>query len=71
MGIDSEFNKIYIEYHPKVLHYVSRLTGNREAEDITQEVFEKVNRGLSGLNLKTLRRNMTSSSGLCLKRSTN
>ncbi len=42
------FNEVYKEFQPKILHYISRLTGNYEAEDITQEVFEKISRGLEG-----------------------
>jgi RNA polymerase sigma-70 factor (ECF subfamily) len=42
------FNDIYVEYQPKILHYLSRLMGDQEAEDTFQEVFEKVNRGLEG-----------------------
>ena len=40
------FQEIYTEFHPKILYYVSKLTGSHEAEDISQEVFEKVNRRL-------------------------
>ena len=48
MSGNIDFDKIFNAFYPKVLHYVSRLTNNHEAEDITQEVFEKINRGLSG-----------------------
>jgi len=48
MGSESAFNDIYREYHHKILHYIARLAGSEEAEDITQEVFEKVHRGLEG-----------------------
>lgn len=41
-----DFNKTYTEFHPKILNYISHLTDNHTAEDITQEVFEKVNRNL-------------------------
>ncbi len=41
-----DFNKTYAEFHPKILNYISHLTDNDTAEDITQEVFEKVNRNL-------------------------
>ncbi|MFC1489414.1 RNA polymerase sigma factor [Thermodesulfobacteriota bacterium] len=46
MSSKVEFNQIYEEFKPKILHYLSRLTGQQEAEDITQEVFEKASRGL-------------------------
>ena len=50
---ETDFNKVYKEYQPKILHYISRLTSDNEAEDITQEVFEKINRGLSGFKGKS------------------
>jgi RNA polymerase sigma-70 factor (ECF subfamily) len=43
-----DFNEVYKEFQPKILHYLSRLIGPSEAEDTVQEVFEKVNRGLDG-----------------------
>ena len=46
MNMEIDFNDVYEEYHLKIRHYLSRLTGQQEAEDITQEVFEKVSRGL-------------------------
>lgn len=44
----ADFECIFSEFHPKILHYVSRLVGSHEAEDITQEVFEKVSQSLEG-----------------------
>ena len=41
-----EFNRIYKEYQPKILRYLTRLTGMYEAEDLSQEVFIKVESGL-------------------------
>ena len=46
MSSEVDFSQIYEEFHPKILHYLSRLTNPHEAEDIAQEVFEKVNRSL-------------------------
>ena len=46
MSMEIDFNEVYEEFHPKILHYLSRLTNPHEAEDIAQEVFEKVNRSL-------------------------
>ncbi len=41
------FQKIHKEYHTKILHYLLRVTGNREdAEDLTQEAFIKILNGL-------------------------
>jgi RNA polymerase sigma-70 factor (ECF subfamily) len=42
------FEEIYKELQPKILRYVSQMVGSQEAEDITQEVFIKVSRSLSG-----------------------
>jgi RNA polymerase sigma-70 factor (ECF subfamily) len=53
MGNEITFNDIYREYHQKILHYISKLASNEEAEDITQEVFEKVDRGLAGFKGKS------------------
>jgi len=41
-----EFNRIFKEYQPKILRYLTRLTGMYEAEDLSQEVFIKVESGL-------------------------
>ncbi|MHC4104654.1 MAG: sigma-70 family RNA polymerase sigma factor, partial [Planctomycetota bacterium] len=46
MGAEINFKKIYEEFHPKILRYLSRLAGRDVAEDIAQEVFEKVSRNL-------------------------
>ena len=41
-----DIKEIYEEFQPKIVHYLSRLLGNQDAEDIAQEVFAKVSRGL-------------------------
>ena len=46
MSMEIDFNEVYEEFYPKILLYISRLTNPHEAEDIAQEVFEKVNRSL-------------------------
>ena len=43
-----DFNAIYDTYHEKVHHYLERLVGESHAEDVTQEVFLKINNGLDG-----------------------
>jgi RNA polymerase sigma-70 factor (ECF subfamily) len=43
-----DFKEIYREYQPKIHYYLSKLTGPNESEDLTQEVFDKVNRSLDG-----------------------
>ncbi len=46
MKTRADFDTIFREFQPKILHYVSRLAGSHDAEDITQEVFEKVSQRL-------------------------
>jgi len=41
-----EFREIYKEFQPKIRHYLSRMLGDQAAEDIAQEVFDKVSRSL-------------------------
>ena len=43
-----EFPQIYTAYWPKIARYLARLVGEDEAEDLTQEVFIKVNQALPG-----------------------
>ena len=43
-----DFQEIYTEFQPRILHYLSRMMGPEEAEDATQEVFEKINRSIDG-----------------------
>lgn len=40
------FDEIYTDFRPKILGYMSRLVGRHDAEDVTQEVFLKVNAAL-------------------------
>jgi RNA polymerase sigma-70 factor (ECF subfamily) len=42
-----DFPKIHDEFRPRIFHYLSGMVGKDNAEDVTQLVFEKVNRGLS------------------------
>ena len=44
--IELEFNNVYNEFYEKVSHYLERLVGKNNADDLTQEVFVKVNNGL-------------------------
>ena len=41
-----EFSDVYNEFHDKLNHYLERIVGSNDAEDLTQEVFLKINRGL-------------------------
>lgn len=45
---NEEFQDLYGKYHPAILRFLSRLVGRDEAEDVAQEVFLKVDRGLEG-----------------------
>lgn len=48
MNGEMDFKEVYKEFQPKILHYLYRLTGHDEVDDIAQEVFEKVSRSLEG-----------------------
>ena len=41
-----DFQVIHDEFRPKIQRYLSRLVGEHEAEDLTQEVFIKISRAL-------------------------
>jgi RNA polymerase sigma-70 factor (ECF subfamily) len=43
---DLEFEEVHETFRPKIHRYLVRLVGEGEAEDLTQEVFVKVNRAL-------------------------
>jgi len=43
---EPDFDSVYGEFHPKINRYLERMVGKTEAEDLTQEVFMKVNKGL-------------------------
>ncbi|HVP81105.1 MAG TPA: sigma-70 family RNA polymerase sigma factor [Thermodesulfobacteriota bacterium] len=43
---EMEVNKIHDAFRPKILRYLTNLVGRRDAEDLTQEVFVKVNQAL-------------------------
>ena len=53
MSVEVNFNEIYKEFYPKIVRYISRLTGQHDSEDITQEVFVKVSRYLYSYNGKS------------------
>jgi RNA polymerase sigma-70 factor (ECF subfamily) len=42
-----DFQSVYDSFHPRINRYLSRLVGQNEADDLTQEVFVKVSRSLS------------------------
>lgn len=41
-----EFQKVHVDFRPRILRYLTRLVGRLEAEDLTQDVFIKVMNGL-------------------------
>ncbi|MBI3152796.1 MAG: sigma-70 family RNA polymerase sigma factor [Chloroflexi bacterium] len=43
---DLEFDKIYTTFQPKILRYLTYMVGEADAEDLTQDVFVKVNKSL-------------------------
>ncbi|MGB2959948.1 MAG: sigma-70 family RNA polymerase sigma factor [Bacteroidota bacterium] len=44
-----QFEQVHAEYRPKILRYLRRMVGLDEAQDLSQDVFVKVKRGLGGL----------------------
>ncbi|MBA4373705.1 MAG: RNA polymerase subunit sigma-24 [Thermodesulfovibrio sp.] len=44
--VDREFQDIYNAFYDKIRRYLTRLVGESEAEDLTQEVFLKASRAL-------------------------
>ncbi|MFC1867354.1 RNA polymerase sigma factor [Thermodesulfobacteriota bacterium] len=48
-----DFNEVYTEFYPKIIRYISRLVEPNDAEDITQDVFDKINSGLGGFQGKS------------------
>ena len=48
MVSDRKFNAIFDEYQPRILRYLARIVGPEDAEDLSQEVFDKISRGLGG-----------------------
>lgn len=42
-----DFLEIHTEFRPKILRYLTRMVGEYEAEDLTQEVFVKISRALT------------------------
>jgi len=42
-----DFHRVYKTFHPKIFRYLAHMVGWRDAEDLTQEVFVKVNQSLN------------------------
>lgn len=45
---EPEFEEIYNTFQPRIKRYLTRMVGIAEAEDLAQDVFVKVSRGLAG-----------------------
>ncbi|WP_022665411.1 RNA polymerase sigma factor [Desulfospira joergensenii] len=43
------FDEIHEEYHDKIVHYLIRIVGANDAEDVAQEVFNKANEHIGNL----------------------
>ena len=48
MTSEYEFKIIYDEYYQRIVQYLTRIVGSNEAEDIAQDVFDKINISLGG-----------------------
>ena len=46
MVADHLFNAIYDEYHPRILRFLTQIVGPDAAEDLSQEVFDRISRGV-------------------------
>lgn len=46
MDLNNNFDKIYKEYYQKIVNYLGRIVGPYDAEDVGQEVFNKVNQNI-------------------------
>ena len=53
MKNDLDFDSVYDEFHSRINRYLERMVGKAEAEDLTQEVFIKINKGLKGFEGKS------------------
>ena len=41
-----EFSNVYDQYYEKIRRYIERMVGINDTENVTQEVFMKINKGL-------------------------
>jgi RNA polymerase sigma-70 factor (ECF subfamily) len=48
-----EFSDIHDKFHEKIHRYLERMVGKNDAEDLTQEVFVKINSGLKDFKGKS------------------
>ena len=48
MVTEGDFSNIYKEYFPKIIQYLSKIAGPNDAEDMAQDVFDRIWRNLGG-----------------------
>jgi len=53
MSSKHSFEKIHDEYYLKILQYIIKMVGQNDAEDVAQDVFDKINRGLERFQEKS------------------
>ena len=53
MTPEYDFRKIYDEYYQRIVQYLTRMVGPDEAEDIAQDVFDKINSSLRNFQGKS------------------
>jgi RNA polymerase sigma-70 factor (ECF subfamily) len=53
MVTECEFINVYSEYYNKIIQYLSRVVGPNDAEDLAQDVFNKISRNLGGFKGKS------------------
>jgi len=53
MSPEYDFKEIYDEYYQRIVQYLTRIAGSNDAEDIAQDVFNKINNGLEGFQGKS------------------
>jgi RNA polymerase sigma-70 factor (ECF subfamily) len=50
---ECEFLSIYNEFYQKIIQYLSKFVGPNDAEDLAQDVFDKISRNLGGFKKKS------------------
>jgi len=45
-----EFEQVYNQFRPPIYRYLIRLIGNKDAEDLIQDVFFKISKALASFN---------------------
>jgi len=53
MVTECEFMAVYNDHYQKIIQFLSRMVGPDDAEDLAQEVFDKISRSLAGFKGKS------------------